>query len=196
MSLQTIDSETELLTALSPERELVVGFFGEFSEASRRGRPAFETFASQEGARPVYLVDVGKVRGLHVRFGVSAVPTVIRVKGETVLQKLEGVQTTEAYAQSLSGAGGATPATGTDKRAHRVRVYVTDTCPWCTRVKSYLRQNHVSYSEVNVSRDESAAREMVRRSGQQGVPQVDIDGRMIVGFDKARIDALLGLGHG
>jgi len=74
-------------------------------------------------------------------------------------------------------------------------VFVTDTCPWCTKVKSYLRQNDVRYDEINVQRDESAMRKMVARSGQQGVPQIDIDGSFVVGFDKPRIDALLGLGR-
>jgi glutaredoxin-like YruB-family protein len=72
-------------------------------------------------------------------------------------------------------------------------VYTTDVCPWCTRVKSYLRQNDVQFREINVQHDASAARRMVERSGQQGVPQVDIDGRVVVGFDKGKIDALLGL---
>lgn len=77
--------------------------------------------------------------------------------------------------------------------AHSVVVYTTDVCPWCTRVKSYLRQNGVPFREINVQHDQSAARRMVERSGQQGVPQVDIDGRVVVGFDKHQIDALLGL---
>jgi glutaredoxin-like YruB-family protein len=74
-----------------------------------------------------------------------------------------------------------------------VIVYTTDVCPWCTRVKAYLRQNAIPFREINVQRDQSAARRMVERSGQQGVPQLDIDGRVVVGFDKTRIDSLLGI---
>ncbi|MCA9596013.1 MAG: thioredoxin family protein [Myxococcales bacterium] len=193
MSVARVSKESELLSALGSDHEVIVGFFGEFSQASRKALPAFESFGQEQGERPIYVVDVGVVKGLHKRFGVSSVPTVVRVKGETVLGKVSGVESAEGYALALSSSATPMKVPGADKKEHRVRVYVTDSCPWCTSVKSYLRQHHVSFSEVNVQRDESAAREMVRRSGQQGVPQVDIDGRMIVGFDKARIDSLLGL---
>ncbi len=76
---------------------------------------------------------------------------------------------------------------------HRVIVFTTPTCPWCTRAKSYLRQQHVAFREVDVSRDAAAARDLVRRTAQMGVPVVEIDGRPIVGFDRARIDQALGL---
>ena len=83
--------------------------------------------------------------------------------------------------------------TGSTPRPHRVLVFTTPTCPWCTRAKQYLRQHDVRFREVDVSRDASAARDLVRRTGQMGVPVVEIDGRPIVGFDKSRIDSLLGL---
>ncbi len=81
----------------------------------------------------------------------------------------------------------------TAERTYRVLVFTTPTCPWCTRAKQYLRQHDVRFREVDVSRDASAARDLVRRTGQMGVPVVEIDGRPIVGFDKSRIDSLLGL---
>lgn len=76
---------------------------------------------------------------------------------------------------------------------HRVLVFTTPTCPWCTRAKSYLRQRKIAFREVDISRDAAAARDLVRRTGQMGVPVVEIDGRPIVGFDRGRIDQLLGL---
>lgn len=82
---------------------------------------------------------------------------------------------------------------GGRQQHHRVRVFTTPTCPWCTRVKKYLRQRDVAFREVDVSRDASAARDLARRTGQQTVPVVEIDGRTVVGFDKRKIDKLLGL---
>jgi glutaredoxin 3 len=76
---------------------------------------------------------------------------------------------------------------------HRVIVFSTPTCPWCTRAKSYLRGRGVPFQDVDVSRDPAAARDLVRRTGQMGVPVIEIDGRPIVGFDQVRIDAALGL---
>ncbi|MDA8332615.1 MAG: glutaredoxin family protein [Candidatus Dormibacteraeota bacterium] len=83
------------------------------------------------------------------------------------------------------------PQTAT--KPHRVLVFTTPTCPWCQRAKQYLRQQRVPYREVDVSRDAAAARDLVRRTGQMGVPVVEIDGRPVVGFDQRAIDRLLGL---
>ena len=76
---------------------------------------------------------------------------------------------------------------------NNIKVYTTNTCPWCTKVKNYLRSNNVNYEEVNVGLNRGAAMEMVTKSGQMGVPVLDIDGSIVVGFDKNRIDDLLGL---
>lgn len=78
-------------------------------------------------------------------------------------------------------------------RVHRVVVFTTPTCSWCARAKSYLRKQGVRFKEVDVSRDPQAARDLVRRTGQMGVPVIEIDGRPIVGFDQRRVDQLLGL---
>jgi glutaredoxin-like YruB-family protein len=74
-----------------------------------------------------------------------------------------------------------------------VIVYTTPTCPWCQAVKRYLEERGIPYEEVDVSTDMEAAMEMIAKSGQQGVPVVEIDGEIVVGFDRERIDALLGL---
>lgn len=74
-----------------------------------------------------------------------------------------------------------------------IRLYTTNTCPWCTKVKNYLQSNNINYEEVNVGLNRAAAIEMVNKSGQMGVPVLDIDGKIVVGFDKNRIDSILGL---
>lgn len=73
-----------------------------------------------------------------------------------------------------------------------VIVYSTPTCPWCGVAKKYLDGKGIAYTEVDVSADHQAAMEMVRRTGQQGVPVIEVDGEFVIGFDKARLDALLG----
>jgi glutaredoxin 3 len=74
-----------------------------------------------------------------------------------------------------------------------VKVYSTPTCPWCTKAKDYLRENNVSYEDYDVSLNREKAMEMINKSGQRGVPVLDIDGNIIIGFDKANIDKLLNL---
>jgi len=72
-----------------------------------------------------------------------------------------------------------------------VIVYSTPTCVYCKMVKKYFESRNVSFEEIDVSRDREAAAEMVRKSGQMGVPVVEIDGTIIVGFDKDKIDSLI-----
>lgn len=68
--------------------------------------------------------------------------------------------------------------------ATKVRVYSTPTCPYCDMAKKFLKENKVEFENIDVSRDEKAAEEMVEKSGQMGVPVLEINGEIIVGFDK------------
>lgn len=77
--------------------------------------------------------------------------------------------------------------------AKSVKVYSTPSCPWCIRSKQFLKENNVIFQDMDVSGDKQAADEMVQKSGQMGVPVLDIDGEIIVGFDKEKIKQLLGL---
>lgn len=72
-----------------------------------------------------------------------------------------------------------------------IKVYSTPACVYCNMVKKYFDLKNVRYNEVDVSRDRDAAAEMVEKSGQRGVPVIDFDGTIIIGFDKNKIDSLL-----
>jgi glutaredoxin-like YruB-family protein len=74
-----------------------------------------------------------------------------------------------------------------------VKVYSTPTCPYCIRAKQFLTENSVPFENYDVSSDHQKAEEMIQKSGQMGVPVLDIDGEIIVGFDKERIKQALGL---
>jgi len=74
-----------------------------------------------------------------------------------------------------------------------VKVYSTSTCPWCIRVKQFLKENNVVFEDYDVGIDQAKADEMVKVSGQMGVPVLDIEGEIIVGFDKDKIKQSLGL---
>ncbi|MCS7298542.1 MAG: Uxx-star family glutaredoxin-like (seleno)protein [Spirochaetia bacterium] len=74
-----------------------------------------------------------------------------------------------------------------------VKVYSTPSCPYCNMVKNYLRSKGIKFVDYDVSKDERKAMEMVRISGQMGVPVVVINGKVIVGFNKPMIDRMLNL---
>ena len=73
-----------------------------------------------------------------------------------------------------------------------VKIYSTPTCPWCKKVKEYLSSKSIDFEDVDVASDEGARNEMVEKSGQMGVPVLDIDGKIIVGFDQEAINEALG----
>jgi glutaredoxin 3 len=85
------------------------------------------------------------------------------------------------------------PDDSTKKKNKRVIVFSTPTCTHCNHAKRYLRERGIRFRDVDVSKDPVAARDMVRRSGQQGVPVIEIGGRIVVGFNRAEVDRLLGL---
>lgn len=72
-----------------------------------------------------------------------------------------------------------------------VKIYSTPTCVYCNTLKEYLAKNNIQYQESDVSLDEKELEKMVAISGQMGVPVVEIDGNVIIGFDKEKIDELL-----
>ena len=74
-----------------------------------------------------------------------------------------------------------------------VKVFSTPTCPYCHMAKAYLKDKKVIFEDIDVSIDENQAMAMVKKSGQMGVPQLWIDGQVVVGFDQTQIDSLLGL---
>ncbi len=75
----------------------------------------------------------------------------------------------------------------------RVIVFSTPTCSWCRKLKSYLKENRIRFKDIDVSKNQNAARDMVRKTGKQGVPQMWIANRPIVGFDKNKIDRMLNI---
>ncbi len=72
-----------------------------------------------------------------------------------------------------------------------VTIYTTTQCPYCHLLKGFLQQNNIPFQEVNVENDPAAMQEVVRQTGQMGVPQTEIDGKWIIGFDPERIVAAL-----
>ena len=72
-----------------------------------------------------------------------------------------------------------------------VRIYTTPSCTYCTKAKKYLKENRVTFTEYNVAKDMRRADEMVKKSGQMGVPVLDVHGKIIVGFNQPEIEKAL-----
>ena len=73
----------------------------------------------------------------------------------------------------------------------RIRIFSTPTCPYCVTLEEYLKDKGFEFEKIDVSQDQKALDEMAEKSGQMGVPVVEIDGQIIVGFDKEKINEIL-----
>lgn len=73
----------------------------------------------------------------------------------------------------------------------KVIVYSTQTCPYCHAAKDFLKENKIAFQDIDVSKDQAKAQEMIEKSGQMGVPVIDINGTIIVGYDKEAIKKAL-----
>lgn len=72
-----------------------------------------------------------------------------------------------------------------------VKIYTTPTCAYCNAAKKYFKENRIPFTEYNVARDMRRAEEMMKKSGQMGVPVIDVKGKIIVGFNKAELERAL-----
>ncbi len=75
----------------------------------------------------------------------------------------------------------------------QVKVYSTPMCPWCQSAKDFLKVNNIPFEEIDVSQNEKLAQEMILKSGQMGVPVIEIDGKIVIGFNKPLLEEFLGL---
>jgi len=74
-----------------------------------------------------------------------------------------------------------------------VTIYTTPTCVYCKAAKEFFQENNVEYQEKDVTQDDAAREAMIQKSGQMGVPVIDVNGETVVGFNKEKLAELLGV---
>lgn len=193
MTLQNINSYNELQSVLIDDSRNYVLLFKKGSEASECSYRNIEKVLNGGVDVNIVAVDVTKVKDIHTKYGITSAPTLLVFQGKEFEKTVKGCNDDGYYKSLFESSLFSVKATDNDVPVKRVTVYSTPTCSWCTTLKTHLKKNGVRFKEVDVSKDEKAAGEMIRKSGQQGVPQTDINGEMIVGFDKNRINTLLGI---
>lgn len=165
------------------------------SEQSMCAYNNLKKMEAEENNFSLLLADVSQVRDIHENYGITSVPAMLEFEDGKLVNVLKGCHQPGFYKSFFENAiYAAKVAANAEKSQKRVTVYSTPSCSWCTTLKTHLKKNGIRYSEIDVSLDQQAAQEMQRKSGQMGVPQTDIGGEMIVGFDKTRIDRLLDIG--
>ena len=141
----------------------------------------------------IFTADVNSVRDIHTEYGVTSVPTLLTFEKGEYINLTKGCNSSEFYKSLFEENIYSAKADVDGKPQKRVTVYSTPTCTYCNQIKKYFDEKGVKYRDIDVSKDQKAAEQMVKRSGQQGVPQTDINGQIVIGFDRIKINKLLGL---
>ncbi len=142
---------------------------------------------------PVFSADVTQVRDIHPVFGIDSVPSLLVFEDGRFRNVIKGCHESSYYESLFTNDFFAVNQAFDEKPSKRVTVYSTPTCSWCNTLKLWLKKNNIRYTDIDVSRNEKAAEDLVRRSGQQGVPQTDINGQIVVGFNQQMLKELLGI---
>ena len=170
---------------------LILLFYADFSSNAKHALAELENFGKENKELPIYVIDVERLKGVHKQFEIDNVPTVLAFRKGKIVQRIEGVESACFYNRIFSGTGTSKYKVAGKPVSHRVVVYSGPGCPACGTAKAYLRKRGISFRIVDIARDQHAAERLVKRSGQMAVPQIDIDGHLVVGFDQAKIDPLL-----
>lgn len=189
MAFKIIGSYEEMIQNLKKDEQTFVLLYKKGSEASDCSFVNVQKAASELIDVNVLAADVGQVRDIHTKYEISSAPSLLVFSGDSFVKTIKGCNDDGFYKGLFENDLFSAKSDG--KKQKNVTVYTTPTCTWCTTIKRHFDQNGIRYREVDVSKDQKAAEAMVRKSGQQGVPQTDINGQMIVGFDKNRINTLL-----
>ncbi len=189
--MKEIGSKTELAGELQGASKSYLLLWKKGSEQSECALRGLGVASALHPGIPVLTADVTTVRDIHGDYGITTVPTLLQFENGVLKNMVKGCHQEGFFTALLEEAVYQAAIKEEGKPAHSVTVYSTPTCTWCNTLKQWLRKNRVAYTDVDVSRDERAAAELVRRTGQQGVPQTEIDGQIVVGFDQARLKTLL-----
>ena len=193
MNVINISSHDELRGKLSESKNAYLLLYKADSEQSNCAKANLENVDVDSEYIRVFAADVSQVRDIHGNYGIKSVPSLLEFEQAKFKNVLKGCHDADYYKSYFENIIYELKIAGEDKPQKSVTVYTTPTCPWCTTVKNFLRKNGVRYSEVDVASDQNAAQAMVSKSGQQGVPQTEINGEMVIGFDQTKLNRLLEL---
>ncbi len=191
--MEKVISYPELQTRLSENEKSYLLLYKSGSEQSFRAYQNLKAGLDGQAGINVYTADVAEVKDIHSNYGISSAPSLLVFSNDNLVNIIKGCQESSFYRALTENKIFQPEKAGEGKPVRRVTVYSTPTCSWCNTLKAWLQKNNIQYRDIDVSRDEHAAEELVKRSGQQGVPQTEINGQIVVGFNQPRLQELLGI---
>lgn len=191
MAIQNVKSYKDFATKLKGSDTSYLLIYKSGSEKSDCAYNNLLKTAEKIEEIDLFAADVNDVTDIHQNYSINSAPSLLEFQNGSFVNVVKGCHDESYYKALFENIVYIAKAKKEGKTIKSVTVYSTPTCSWCTTLKSYLRKNNIPFKEMDVSKDQSAAERMVQKSGQQGVPQTEINGRMIVGFDKTKINQLL-----
>ncbi len=189
--METVSSYIEFVSKMQDAEKSFLLLYKEGSEKSSCAFRNIEKVAGDMGNTRIFSADVNIVQDIHKLYGIESVPSLLVFSDGRLTNIIKGCQDSSYYrALTQNNLFRSEQASG-KKFVKKVTVYSTPTCSWCNTLKAWLKKHNVPFNDVDVSRDQNAADALVRRSGQQGVPQTDINGQIVVGFNQQRLKELL-----
>lgn len=188
--MESVSSYIEFVSKMPDTEKSFLLLYKEGSEQSSCAYRNIEVAAAMVNTR-IFSADVNTVRDIHKLYGVESVPSFLVFSDGKLTNIIKGCQDSSYYKALTQNNLYRSGQASREKPVKNVTVYSTPTCSWCNTLKIWLKKNNVSFADVDVSRDQNAAETLVRRSGQQGVPQTDINGQIVVGFNQQRLKELL-----
>jgi len=189
--MEKINSHDEFIAKVKDTEKVFLLLYKSGSEQSECAYNNLNRTTSGEIPVPVYSADVNTVRDIHGKYGITSVPSLMVFEKGEFTNTVKGCHDGDYYKALMQNAIYVAKAKAEGKAPKRVTVYSTPTCSWCNTLKNWLKKNGIPYTDVDVSKDERAAQDLVNRTGQQGVPQTDINGQIVVGFDQTKLKQLL-----
>jgi len=189
--IKNINSHNELVEQLNKDKTYVLLYKkgSDISECSYKN--IIESIRSIADVN-IMSVDVNVVRDIHIVYNITSVPSLLIFNNDKFEKSIKGCNDISYYESLFKNSLFISKSNNKDVQK-RVIVYSTPTCTWCNTLKNHLKINGIKYTDIDISKDQKLAQDMVRKSGQQGVPQTDINGKIILGFDKPKINKLLGI---
>ena len=191
MTINKISGINKLKELVSNNKKAYLLLYKSGSEQSDCALVNFTKSSNLTDGLVLLSADVSEVRDIHPVYGIQSVPALLEFDSGELRNVIKGCQQPQVLKSFFEEAAYRATMEKEGRRVRQVTVYSTPTCSWCTTLKSYLRKNKVYYTEVDISRDPGAAQNLVSRTGQQGVPQTEIDGSWVVGFDQKKLNTLL-----
>ncbi len=191
--IKNIDSYKSLIENISNNEKTFLLLFKSGNEISDCAFKNINKVANEEKNANILVADVNTVRDIHKNFNITSVPTLVSFDKDKLTNITKGCNDYKIYKSLIKNNIYSVTTDNNTKTQKRVTVYSTPTCTYCNQIKRYFDEKGIKYRDIDVSRDQKAAEQMVKRSGQQGVPQTDINGQIVVGFDRIKINKLLGI---